>query len=225
MPSGAARRAQHTDEGPGRDAIEERCLRRCVAAASAGDRDAVRDLYVSHAAEVHAYVLRIVGDRHDAEDVTQQVFAKLLTSLDHYRPGEAPFMAWVLRIARNVAIDHLRRPWTVPLEQVPSAGADVSDSDSPDGVAEQARASLRTALGSLPDAQRDVLVLTHVVGLSPAEIASQMGRSVRSVHGLHYRGRAAAREALQDLGAAPATHAPPLSRRWTGAPPTEALSA
>jgi RNA polymerase sigma-70 factor (ECF subfamily) len=181
----------------------------------------MRDLYVSHAADVYAYVLRIVGDRHDAEDVTQQVFAKLLTSLDHYRPGEAPFMAWVLRIARNVAIDHLRRLWTVPLEHVPDAGV----GDTHDGAAEQARASLQTALGSLPDAQRDVLVLTHVVGLSPAEIATQLGRSIRSVHGLHYRGRAAAREALQHLGSAPATVAPLVPRRWRDATATSALSA
>lgn len=207
------------------DAIEERRLRRRVAAARAGDRDAMRDLYVSHSASVHDYVLRIVGNRHDAEDITQQVFAKLITSLDHYRPGEAPFMAWVLRVAHNVAIDHVRRPRTVPWEQVPDADVDPDARGACDGVAEQARASLQAALGSLPEAQRDVLVLTHFVGLSPAEIASQLGRSVRSVHGLHYRGRVAAREALQNLGSAPATVAPLVPRRWHDASLTNALSA
>ncbi|MDP9346151.1 MAG: sigma-70 family RNA polymerase sigma factor [Actinomycetota bacterium] len=203
------------------DTIEERRLRTRVAAARAGDREAMRDLYVSHAASVHDYVLRIVGNRHDAEDVTQQVFAKLITSLDQYRPGEAPFMAWVLRVAHNVAIDHVRRPRTVPWEQVPDADA----RGARDGVAEQARASLQAALGSLPEAQRDVLVLTHFVGLSPAEIASQLGRSVRSVHGLQYRGRVAAREALQNLGSAPATVAPLVPPRWDDAPLRKALSA
>jgi RNA polymerase sigma-70 factor, ECF subfamily len=179
-----------------------------VSAATAGDREAMRQLYLRHAAAVQACVLRIVGDRDDAEDVTQQVFAKLLTELPRYRPGDAPFRAWVLRIAHNVAVDHLRGRRTVPCEAVhePDTGEDE--------VAEQARRSLRAALAELPPAQRDVLLLTHLVGLSPSEIATHLGRSVRSIHGLHYRGRAAACVALNDLGCAPATVPPLGPRQW-----------
>jgi RNA polymerase sigma-70 factor (ECF subfamily) len=191
-----------------------------VCAAKGGDREAMRELYVRHAAGVHAYVSRIVCDRHDAEDVTQQVFAKLLTELDRYRPGEAPFLAWVLRVAHNVAIDHLRRVRTVPCEEVRELHARV------DETGDEARSSLRTALASLPADQRDVLLLTHLVGLSPEEIATHLGRSVRSIHGLHYRGRAAARVALHDLGSAPATVTPLVPRRWRQVPDDlEALSA
>jgi RNA polymerase sigma-70 factor, ECF subfamily len=179
-----------------------------VSAATAGDREAMRELYVDHAAAVQARVLRIVEDRHDAEDVTQQVFAKLLTELPRYRPGEAPFRAWVLRVAHNVAVDHVRSRRALPCEEIREPDK------REDEVAEQARTSLRAALASLPPAQRDVLLLTHLVGLSPAEIATHLGRSVRSVHGLHYRGRAAARDALNDLGCAPATVPPLVPRRW-----------
>jgi RNA polymerase sigma-70 factor, ECF subfamily len=188
-----------------------------VSLATAGDRDAMRELYMAHAAGVQACVLRIVGDRHDAEDVTQQVFAKLLTDLPRYRPGEAPFRAWVLRIAHNVAVDHLRRRRAVPCEAVREHDG------GGDEAAAQARTSLRAALASLPPAQRDVLVLTHLVGLSPPEIAARMGCSVRSVHGLHYRGRAAACVALNNLGSAPATVPPIAPRRWPRR--LEALSA
>jgi RNA polymerase sigma-70 factor, ECF subfamily len=174
--------------------LEERRTRRIVLAARAGDRDAMRELYERHAARVHAHVLRILGDENDADDVTQQVFAKLLTELDRYRPGEARFSAWVLRVAHNAAIDHVRRRRTVPCGDV--GALDARDDDA----ATEARASLRTALASLPPAQRDVLLLTHLVGLSPTEIADHLGRSVRSIHGLHYRGRVAARLALNDLG-------------------------
>jgi RNA polymerase sigma-70 factor (ECF subfamily) len=187
---------------------EEQHVRRIVRAAKNGDRDAMRELYVRHAAGVHAYVSRIVCDRHDAEDVTQQVFAKLLTELDRYQPGPAPFVAWVLRVAHNVAIDHLRRVRSVPCEEVRQPHASVDESG------DEARSSLRTALASLPADQRDVLLLTHLVGLSPEEIANHLGRSVRSIHGLHYRGRAAARMALNDLGSAPATVTPLVPRRW-----------
>ncbi|HWI75037.1 MAG TPA: sigma-70 family RNA polymerase sigma factor [Baekduia sp.] len=156
------------------------------------------ELYVLHAPAVHAHVLRVVRDLDDADDVTQQVFAKLLTGLDRYRPGEAPFIAWVLRVARNTAIDHVRRARAVPID-------DLEDPHGRDErAADEVRSALRAALALLPQGQRDVLLLTHLVGLSPHEIAAVLGCSVRAVHGLHYRGRGAVRATLTDLGSAPA---------------------
>jgi RNA polymerase sigma-70 factor (ECF subfamily) len=207
------------DDNSASSALEEQRVRRIVVAARGGDSDAMRALYERHAARVRACALKILGDEHDADDVTQQVFAKLLTELDRYRPGEARFMAWILRVAHNAAIDHLRRTRAVPCEQPyePDACHDVT--------AEHARSSLRAALASLPPAQRDVLLLTHVVGLSPAEIAARLGRTVRSVHGLHYRGRAAARLALNELESAPATVTTLTPARWRSEAPMHALSA
>jgi RNA polymerase sigma-70 factor (ECF subfamily) len=198
--------------------LEEWRVRRIVVAARGGDRDAMREIYLRYAARVRAHVLRILGDEHDADDVTQQVFAKLLTELDRYRPGDARFMAWVLRVAHNAAIDHLRRTRTVPCAEVRALDA------SADPTAEKARTALHAALATLPRAQRDVVLLTHLVGLSPAEIAAHLGRSVRAIHGLHYRGRAAAQAALHDLGSAPAT-VTPLRPRWRSQTPAHALSA
>lgn len=199
--------------------LEEWRIRRTVLAARSGNADAMRELYERHAARVHAYVLRIVGDHHDADDVTQQVFAKLMTELDRYRPGEARFMTWILRVAHNAAIDHLRRMRAVACERLyePEPFEDVRAGD--------ARSSLQAALASLPTDQRDVLLLTHVIGLSPAEIAARLGRSVRSIHGLHYRGRAAARVALNELESAPATVTRLRPRRWRSEAPMHALSA
>jgi RNA polymerase sigma-70 factor (ECF subfamily) len=151
--------------------------------------------------------------------VTQQVFAKLLTQLPHYRPRQAPFRAWVLRVAHNVAIDHLRRCRSFPCEEVRSPHDRVDESGR------ECRASLREVLSSLPAAQRDVLVLRHLVGLSPEEIAVRLGRSVKSVHGLHHRGRTAARTALYDLGAAPATVERLLQPAWEPPAALESLSA
>ena len=176
--------------------------------AQAGDRQAMHALYTHYAPGVQGYVARIVGHGHDAEDVTQQVFAKLLTEIAHYRPGEAPFSAWMLRVARNLAIDHLRRSRLVPCEEVRDPDARV------DEAARECAASLREALGGLPAAQRNVLLLRHLVGLSPGEIAEQLGRSVRSVHCLHHRGRSAARTALHSLGSAPATATAMIPPVW-----------
>src|SRR3954469_6831241 len=200
---------------------DESDVKRLVGAAQAGDRDAMRALYVRFSGGVHVYVARIVPQR-DAEDFTQQVFAKLLTELDRYRPGEAPFAAWVLRVARNLAIDHLRRSRLVPCEGVRGA-ADVRPrrgsrvvrwervrgaADVADEAARECADSLREALAGLTADQRNVLILRHLVGLSPTEIAEQLGRTVRAVHCLHHRGRSAARTALHDLGAGPATGRP-----------------
>jgi RNA polymerase sigma-70 factor (ECF subfamily) len=194
---------------------DEQDVRRLVRAAQRGDRDAMQALYVRYAPGVQVYVARIVP-RQDAEDVTQEVFAKLLTELPRYRPGDAPFSAWILRVARNLAIDHLRRNRLVPCDEVRSRDTLADDSGH------ERAASLRLVLGNLTRGQRHVLVLSHLVGLTPLEIAEHLGLSVRSVHCLQHRGRCAARVALDDLGAAPATTRPLTRRAWPAVAQLEA---
>ena len=89
-----------------------------VARAKQGDQKALRHLYVSYSHNIYGYVRSIVRDDHEAEDVTQQVFAKLMTALGKYDERGVPFLAWLLRIARNVAIDHLRANRMLPTETV-----------------------------------------------------------------------------------------------------------
>jgi len=177
-------------------------VHRWVELAKEGDRDAMAALYGRYAGTVYAHVKRILGDAHEAEDVTQHVFAKLLTVLPRYERREAPFAAWILRMAHNAAVDHLRRSRSVPCEEVRPIDTRA------DQTGRECAASLREAFAALPADQRDVVVLRHVVGLTSEEIAGVLGRSVGSVRGLHHRGRAATRAALSDLGAAPAIRPP-----------------
>ena len=174
---------------------------RAVSRAQQGDREALQYLYVRYAGNVYGYVASIVHDEHEAEDVTQQVFTKLIGSLSKYEQREAPFMAWILAVSRNVALDHVRRQRAVPC-------ADVRELEPGASYADPVHASsIRDALADLPDEQREVVVLRHLVGLTPSEIACRMGRSESSVHGLHNRGRSAMRSSLRQLGAAPAVRA------------------
>lgn len=170
--------------------------RLAVVRAKQGDQEALRFLYVSYAHNIYGYVRSIVHDEHEAEDVTQHVFAKLMTSIVKYDDRGVPFFAWLLRLARNVAIDHLRANRLTPTENVldPNAccGADL---DQPETV--------RSALATLPDEQRQVVILRHVIGLTPGEIADCMGRSEGSIHGLHHRGRRALRSELERLDSTP----------------------
>jgi RNA polymerase sigma-70 factor, ECF subfamily len=168
--------------------------------AQVGDCEALGFLYARYADDVHRYVRTIVQDSHEAEDVTQQVFAKLIRVIGSYEARDVPFMAWILRVARNLAIDHLRHQRMVPMEEIRT-----SDEGSGDPAGGLPMNDLRDALSTLPDDQREVLVLRHFGGLSPMEIARQTGRSESSIHGLHHRGRRALRAELTSLGAAPAT--------------------
>ncbi len=169
-----------------------------VARAKEGDREALRFLYVSYSHNIYGYVRSIVRDDHEAEDVTQHVFAKLMTTIGKYDDRGVPFFAWLLRLARNVAIDHLRGNRMTPTENV--MDADLSSAgDIDDGAA------VWEALASLPEEQREVVVLRHVVGLTPGEIADRLGRSEGSIHGLHHRGRRALQKELTLIGSTPCT--------------------
>ncbi len=178
----------------------ERLVSRAVERAKQGDSDAVRFLYLRYADNVFGYVRTIVRDHHDAEDVTQQVFAKLITAVGKYEPRGVPFVAWLLRMSHNVAVDAMRARRATPAAEI--FGCDAVCEDSP----ERAR-SLHAAFAALPEDQREVVVLRHVLGLSPVEIAQRLGRSNSSVYGLHHRGRRTMCAELQRLDCAPRTAA------------------
>jgi RNA polymerase sigma-70 factor, ECF subfamily len=190
---GRFRRRRHLDHSP----RAERLVVAAVAAAKEGDADALRFLYLRYADNVYGYVCSIVRDEFEAEDVTQHIFAKLLTALERYEPRVVPFSAWILRVAHNAAIDHVRARRPVPLEQVHPP-----DAESDDGAHGRERfADLRLALAALPAEQRDVIVLRFLVGLSPREVAERLGRSEDAVHGLQHRGRRRLRSEMLALAA------------------------
>jgi RNA polymerase sigma-70 factor (ECF subfamily) len=175
------------------------CLEDAIASAKAGDVSALHYLYVRFADDVYGYIRSIVRDTHEAEDITQNVFAKLMTAIVRYEPRDVPFAAWILRVARNAALDHIRARRQIPFEEVRT-----DDNGHEELGADRSRA-LRDALARLPEDQREVLVLRHLAGLAPTEIARRLGKTDGAVHGLHHRGRSALKQALRELGAAPVT--------------------
>jgi RNA polymerase sigma-70 factor, ECF subfamily len=181
-----------------REAADE-LVYEAVAAAKAGDMSALHFLYVRFADDVCAYVRSIVRDPHAAEDITQNVFAKLMKAIHRYERRNVPFAAWIIRVARNVALDHIRASRQIPLAEVRT-----SDEGGEQVGFERAQC-LRDALQLLPHDQREVLILRHVAGLTPGEIAERLGKTEASIHGLHHRGRGALRAALRELEAAPVT--------------------
>jgi RNA polymerase sigma-70 factor, ECF subfamily len=188
-------------QGSGSPDSDTRLVMRAVRRAQAGDRNAFGFLYARYADNVHGYVRSIVHDHHEAEDITQHVFAKLFFVIGKYEERNVPFFAWLLRVARNVAVDHIRQQRVVPVEDVrttESFGGHRADPEPGAG------SDLLDALSTLPQEQRDVLVMRHVIGLSPTEIAERTGKTEGSIHGLHHRGRRTLKAALVDREAAPA---------------------
>jgi RNA polymerase sigma-70 factor (ECF subfamily) len=181
--------------------ISERLVLAAAAHGRDGDQDALRLLYLRYADNVYGYVCSLVHDEHEAEDVTQQLFASLRNRLGRYEPRAAPFSSWILRVAHNAAIDHVRARRPLLCEEV--RGSDEACEES-----HQQSLDLREALDTLPEDQRLVIVMRFVLGLSPAEVAARIGRSEDAVHGLQHRGRRSLRAALERLDAAPVTLTP-----------------
>jgi RNA polymerase sigma-70 factor, ECF subfamily len=176
-----------------------------VAGAKQGDPDAIRFLYLRYADNVYGYVCSIVRDEHEAEDVTQLIFAKLLTALPRYEPRVVPFSAWILRVAHNASIDHVRARRSIPFAEVRSPETEDHN------LAVERGHDLRAAIATLPDEQRDVIILRFIYGLTPSEIADRTGRTHDAVHGLQHRGRRALRAELTRQQSAPTTFSPSLN--------------
>jgi RNA polymerase sigma-70 factor (ECF subfamily) len=192
----APRPSPHSSDEP----ATARLVSCAVKRAQQGDRDALGFLYVRYAENVYGYVRSIVHDPHEAEDITQHVFAKLIRVIGSYEERDVPFFAWILRVSRNVALDHIRARRAIPVEDVRA-----SDDQGDQHAGSERMRDLREALAELPRDQREVLVLRHFGGLSPTEIATRTGRSEGSVHGLHHRGRRALTAELTGRGAGPVT--------------------
>jgi RNA polymerase sigma-70 factor, ECF subfamily len=193
----AERRTGRFGRGIGRPDDGDHLLTRAIDQAKSGDVSALHFLYVRFADDVYAYVRSILHHAEDAEDITQNVFAKLMTAIGKYERQQVPFRAWILRVARNAALDHARARRFVPCEEIAAA----DNGDGANGV--DRGLALKEALDSLPEEQREVLVLRHIGGLTPAQIAELLEKSEGSIHGLHHRGRRRLQALLRESDAVP----------------------
>lgn len=168
-------------------------FRHALLRARSGDPEGQFYLYLRYSDQVLRYMSSFIGDPREAEDITQNVFAKLMTTIKKYeQQQEVPFDAWILRVSRNAALDYLRAGRSNSSDEAPLASTGRASAGSVEG--------LRRALEDLPEDQREVLVLRHLVGLSPVEIASTLDKTENSVHSLHHQGRRTLRESLLSLG-------------------------
>jgi len=147
-----------------------------------GDRAAFDALYLEVAPRLLGFLQKLVGDRALAEDVLQETLLKLHEARALYVRGADP-VPWMFTIARHTALDELRRRKRARVRLVtdeerapPEPRAELSGApELPRGSDDPAGAEALAALDSLPDAQRQALLLTKVEGLSQAEAAARAG--------------------------------------------------
>ena len=166
--------------------------------AKAGDPEALGWLYERYFDRIYKYIYLKIGDATDAEDLTEQVFLKMIEAIHTFQWQGTTFAAWLYRIAHNQVVDTLRqrsrRPQT-PLEPV----ADVIpyEKDDPYQMAERsdAAAHLMEAIENLTELQAQVVTMKFGLGLTNGEVAEILDRTEGAVKALQY-------SALQNLGKA-----------------------
>ncbi|MGZ4626349.1 MAG: RNA polymerase sigma factor SigE [Kineosporiaceae bacterium] len=151
-----------------------------------------------HSARVYRLAYRLTGNRHDAEDLTQEVFVRVFRSLSSYTPGT--FEGWLHRITTNLFLDQVRRKQRIRFDALPEdAGDRLAGSDpGPERAWEHNNLDhdVQAALDTLPPEFRAAVVLCDIEGLSYEEIAATLDVKLGTVRSRIHRGRAALRQAL-----------------------------
>jgi RNA polymerase sigma-70 factor (ECF subfamily) len=199
--------------------------RELLAAASAGDEGAFREIVEAHRGELHAHCYRMLGSLHDAEDALQEALLRAWRALPEFG-GRSSLRTWLYRIATNVCLDAIaRRPKRVlPVDYGPQSSAtegagepllesvwiepypderlDVADGyASPEARYEQREAvelAFIAALQLLPASQRAVLILREVLGFSAREVSEALDTTVASVNSALQRARKTVEERLPE---------------------------
>ena len=164
--------------------------------AKEGEPEVVSALYDRYQRGIYRYLYYRVGDPQTAEDLTSEVFLRMIEALSNYNNQNISFQAWLFQIARNLSIDHYRKIGTqrdVQLEdKYPEQGAEPLELIAQELTGEK----LRRALVDLPDNQRDVIVMRFISGMPIGEVAQVLHKSDDSIKGLQRRALLALREIL-----------------------------
>jgi RNA polymerase sigma-70 factor (ECF subfamily) len=163
--------------------------RDAVDRARMGDQSALADLYDWYMPRVYRYAVARVGNVAEAEDLTEEVFLKMLGAIGGFRWRDVPFSSWIFRIAHNHIASHFRRSAQRggPTSELTEDMIDVRE--SPSSVVEEriTLEEVRRAAELLPEAQRDVITLRFAVGLSIAETAQALGKREGNVKALQHK--------------------------------------
>ena len=177
------------------DAQDDRSDDTLLALYGQGDRAAARALAERLTPLAFRVAQRMLRDPAEAEDVAQEAMLRLWRAAPGWQAGTAKVSTWLYRVVVNLSTDRLRRRRSVPLDAAPEPEDGRPGAD--EGLIEADRAAaLEAALQTLPERQREAVVLRHLEGLANPEIAEIMGVGVEAVESLTARGKRGLTRAL-----------------------------
>ena len=176
-------------------------VRRLVERAQNGDRQALEELYLMHFDRIYSYLQMTVGNRHDAEDLTNQTFVKMLESIERFQWRKVPISAWLFRIAHNLAMDHFRanRRWQ-PEEEPPEPEDSAELSAEEEALHSIGRQSMLEMIEGLSPDQQQVLTLKFVFNFPNADVAVILDKTEGAVKSLQHRALASLQRQLAKTG-------------------------
>jgi RNA polymerase sigma-70 factor (ECF subfamily) len=167
-----------------------------MARVARADQQAFTRLLERHANGLHGFLTRMIRNRADAEDLTQESFLRVWRHKHRWEPDRVRFSTWLYRIGHNLCVDRLRRQREAPLDAAPES-AERAHAWDPDE--ERRRSIVRREIAALPERQRTALVLCHHQGMSNIEAAQVLDVSVDALESLLARARRTLREKLSPL--------------------------
>lgn len=178
-------------------------LHSVVVSAQDGEAAAFEALYEHFYDRIFRYVSFKTGDASAAEDITEEVFLRMLKSIGTYKDLGHPFSSWLFRIAHNLVVDHFRkrgRERSVPLEKVTYIVSESADDMDEYVQTKLMMGEVNRAMDGLTDLQRHVISLRFAAGLSVAETAKVVGRNENAVKALQHAGIKKLRKLLMPDG-------------------------
>jgi len=169
-----------------------------VARASLGDPDAIATLYDVYASRIYSYIYRRTSDSVTAEDLTGQVFLRMLEALRSGKGWRTSFSGWLYRIAHNLVVDLYRRRGQVKYTAIDDTPNLATNDNDPYKVAASRLDSdvLLRAINQLTEEQAQVVTLRFLEGYSIAEVANIMDKTDGAIKALQYRGVASLRRIM-----------------------------
>ena len=167
--------------------------------AQEGDVNAVAELYDRFQPAIFRYVRARIYDHQTAQEVTGDVFLRMVEGLPNYRVMDVPFLAWLYRIAHNQVVNHIRKEAHQPMEPLDAAALLAHADGNPTFLVEQKLELERIlrALERIDAQQREVLILRFLVEMPLKDVADALGKTVAAVKTLQHRGTLALQVALK----------------------------